>query len=383
MVPAQMEVWPETVRLQGSLLAFEEAVVGSKLPGRVASVSVDIGSIVKAGQTLVSLVRTELDLRVQLAESQLAQACAAIGLTPAEDENRFDIQQAPGVMMEQALLIEARANLDRSESLIATRAITQGEHDTLLAQQKAAQARYNAALNLVREQISTIGVRRKELALARQAVIDSQVLAPFDGVIGSRRVSPGEFVQAGQAVVTLVRSDKLRFTAGVPESRAGSVRVGQAILIALNGKNSPQLKTTISRVSPSVTQSNRSVLIQADVPNDDLALRAGLFVEAELVLDSSLQAIVVPSSAVIRFAGVEKVWQVIDGVSSQQTVRTGRSDGGRVEILEGLPAESLVISNAAEGNAGPVVVLENPRTSLQAKFPAGGSQDNASSSAAQ
>jgi multidrug efflux pump subunit AcrA (membrane-fusion protein) len=215
---ARLEPWPETIRVQGSLLAYEDAVVGSKLAGRVASVNVDIGSIVKAGDPLVQLVRTELDLRVQLAEAQLRQACAAIGLTPESDETKYDAQTAPGVMMEQALLHEAQANVDRARPLVATRAITQGEYDTLMALLKAAQARYHSALNLVGEQVSVIGVRRKELALAKQAVVDSRTLAPFDGVIGDRRVSPGEFVQAGQAVVTLVRADKLRFTAGVRPS---------------------------------------------------------------------------------------------------------------------------------------------------------------------
>src|SRR5690606_3889977 len=124
------------------------------------------------------------------------------------------------------LVNEAQANVDRARQLVASRTITQSEYDTLIAQLKAAQARYNAALNAVGEQVSLIGVRRKELALAQQTVIDSQVIAPYDGVVGERRSSPGVFVQAGQAVVTLVRSDQLRLTAGVRESRAAVVRFG-------------------------------------------------------------------------------------------------------------------------------------------------------------
>jgi multidrug efflux pump subunit AcrA (membrane-fusion protein) len=220
VVEARLEPWPKTIRVQGSLLAFEDAVVGSKLAGRVDEVAVDLGSIVKAGDPLVTLVRSELDLRVQLAEAQLRQACATIGIDPASDESNFDPQSAPGVMMEEALVSEAKNNLKRGRQLIATRAISQGEYDAFVALLKAAEARYNAALNLVGEQVSLIGVRRKELALAQQMVADSRIVAPFDGVVGERRVSPGEFVAAGQAVVTLVRADKLRYTAGVPESRA-------------------------------------------------------------------------------------------------------------------------------------------------------------------
>jgi RND family efflux transporter MFP subunit len=315
----------------------------------------------------VTLVRSELDLRVQLAEAQLQQACAAIGISPSTDESQFDVASAPGVMLEQALVNEAQNNVERARQLIASRAISQGEYDAFVAQLKAAQARYNTAINVVAEQVSVIGVRRKELALAQQMVVDSRIVAPFDGVVGERRVSPGEFVQAGQAVVTLVRTDRLRFTAGVPESRAAAVRVGQRVEVEINKENSPPLAVTISRVSPTVMQSSRSILIEADVPNAKLDLQAGLFAEAELVVDPGAEAVVVPVSAVSQFAGVQKVWLVTDGVARQQTVRTGRKDENRVEIIDGLAPGSLLLWNAAEGHVGPVVAIKKaPREPRQA-----------------
>jgi RND family efflux transporter MFP subunit len=365
-----LEPWPETIRIQGSLLAYEDATIGSKLAGRVATVAVDLGSIVKRGDPLVTLVRDELELRVQLAEAQLRQACAAIGITPEIDESKFQYHNAPGAMMEQALVNEAQRNVERARPLVASRAMSEGEYDTLVAQLKAAQARYTAALNTVGEQVSMIGVRRKELALARQMVADSEIAAPFDGVVGERRVSPGEYVQPGQAVVTLVRSDRLRFTAGVPESRAAAIRVGQRVEIACHEPGAAPLATTISRVSPTVMQSSRSILIEADVSNPQLALQAGLFAEAEVVVDAESQAIVVPASAVTRFAGVQKVWIVEGGVAKQQTVRTGREDGKRVEILDGLAPQTVLVRNAADGHDGPVVASEESlRPTLQVQLP--------------
>jgi RND family efflux transporter MFP subunit len=369
--------WPETIRVQGSLLAFEDAVIGSKLAGRVDEVAVDRGSIVKRGDPIVILVRSELDLRVQLAEAQLRQACSTIGMTPADDERRFNALNAPGVKMEQALVTEAESNVNRARPLVASRAVTQGEFDTLLAQLGAAQARYQGALNLVGEQVSLIGVRRKELALAEQAVTDSQVVAPFDGVVGERRISPGEFVQAGQAVVTLVRADRLRFTAGVPESRAAAIRVGQHVDIEIHGRNAPPLRAAISRISPTVLQSSRSILIEADVPNESLEMQAGLFTEAEIIVDPTAQAISVPKSAVSSFAGVQKVWIIVDDVAKQQTVRTGREANGLVEIVDGLPAGSLLVRNAEEGHDGPVVAVDaESSSSLGSEHPA----DNAAGS---
>lgn len=372
VVAAKLETWPDTIRVQGSMLAYEEAVVGSKLSGRVQEVMVDLGSIVKKGDPLVQLVRSELDLRLELAEAQLRQACAAIGITPADDETAFDYRTAPAAMMEEALVNEAQANVDRARQLVDSRTITQSEFDTMIAQLKAAQARYNAALHSVAEQVSLIGVRRKELALAQQAVVDSSVVAPFDGVVGGRPISPGEFVQVGQTVVTLVRSDKLRFTAGVPESRASQVRVGQRVEIERRNVDLPPLVTSITRVSPTVMPTSRAILIEADVPNPTLELQAGLFAEAELVVDAEAQAIAVPASAVIHFAGVEKVWVVEGGVAKQQTVRTGRERDGRVEILNGLGPGLLVVRDAADGHDGAVVAIEqSDEAILQAKSPEG------------
>jgi RND family efflux transporter MFP subunit len=365
VVEARLEPWPETIRVQGSMLAYEDAVVGSKLAGRVAEVAVDLGSVVEGGQLLVSLVRNELDLRVELAEAQLRQASAAVGITPEDDETQFDVRQSPGAMLEQALVNEAQSNVNRARPLVASRAMTEGEFDALMAQLKAAQARYFAALNTVGEQVSVIGVRRKELALAKQMVVDSEILAPFAGVVGERRVSPGEFVNAGQAVVTLVRADRLRFTAGVPESRAAAIRVGQRVEIECDEASPTPVVSAISRVSPTVMQSSRSILIEADVPNPDLKLQAGLFAEAELVVDPTSQAVVLPTSAVSRFAGVQKVWVAADGVARQQTVRTGREDGTRVEIVEGLTPGTVVVQNAADGHDGPIVAVQQTSDAAQ------------------
>jgi RND family efflux transporter MFP subunit len=358
VVRARVEPWPLTIPIQGSMLAFEDSVVGSKLAGRVQEIPVDLGSVVSKGDVLMKLVRSELDLRVELAEAQLKQACATIGITPTADETQFDATTAPGVAMEQALVNEAQRTVNRAKQLLSSRAVTEQEFDTMVAQLQAAQARYNAALNLVGEQISLIGVRRKELALAQQAVKDSEVVAPFDGVVGERLVSPGEFVGVGQAVVTLVRSDLLRFTAGVPESRAAEIHVGQTVDIK-QGLNVPRpIPTKISRVSPTVMQATRSILIEADVPNESLELQAGLFAEAEVVVNPEARAVVLPLSAVSRFAGVQKVWLVDNGIAKQQTIRTGREDTDRVEIVDGLSEGAIVVLDASEGHDGPVIPRE-------------------------
>jgi RND family efflux transporter MFP subunit len=311
----------------------------------------------------VLLDASELELRVRLAQSQLEQACATIALKPTDDETTIKIENAAPVMLEQALLDEANSALERGKPLVASRAMTAAQMDTLVAQVNAAEARYRSALNTVREQIALIGVRRTELALARQAVDDARILAPFDGVVDQRRVAPGEYVQVGQAVVTLIRSDRLRFTAGVPESKADDVELGQIVNLEVAGVENPP-DATVCRVSPVVMQTSRSVRIEADVPNESAQLQAGLFAEADIVVDPDAEALAVPASAVTRFAGVQKVWRVAEGNASQLTVRTGREENGRIEILSGLAPGDQVIITAEDGHDGPVVVSNDPNSNV-------------------
>jgi membrane fusion protein (multidrug efflux system) len=354
VVTVAEEPWPTTVRVQGSLLADEDAVIGSKLAGRVEQVNIDLGSVVKRGASLVELDCDELKLRVQQAEAMLEQACAAIGKTPDDDETTLDLENSPPVMLEQALVDEAKAAVQRAEQLLPTRAMTDAEYETFVAQLKTAEARYMSAINAVREQISLIGVRRAELALAKQQLKDAVIVAPFDALVDAKRVSPGAYVQLGQAVAALVRIDRLRFTAGVPESRASRIKEGQPISIQVAGADEP-IVANVSRVSPTVVQSSRSVRIEADVPNPDLELQAGLFAQAEITIDDAATALCVPASAVTQFAGVQKVWVARSGKSEQATVRIGRRNGGRIEILDGLMPGDVILVDGSQGHDGPVI----------------------------
>jgi multidrug efflux pump subunit AcrA (membrane-fusion protein) len=102
------------------------------------------------------------------------------------------------------------------------------------------------------------------------------------------------------------------------------------------------------------------LIIECDVPNPGNRLRAGLFAEAEVLVDPNAQSLTVPARAVTEFAGVEKVWIVADGQAQEREIRTGRRERDLVEIVGGLEAGETVISNADEGHAGRVAVSLEP-----------------------
>jgi RND family efflux transporter MFP subunit len=165
----------------------------------------------------------------------------------------------------------------------------------------------------------------------------------------------------GQPVVSLVRTNPLRFRAGIPERHAMQLRVGQSVRVLLEGQSTPR-DAKIDRISPALELGSRSLAIEADVGNADFSLRAGLFAEAEIIVDPDDRALAVPASAVTEFAGVEKVWRIVDGQAKEQRIRTGRRNAELVEVLNGLAAGEQVIAQAIRGRAGTVTIIRDEST---------------------
>jgi RND family efflux transporter MFP subunit len=237
--------------------------------------------------------------------------------------------------------------------------ITNEERQQREAALRVAEARFNAALNGVDEKIALISVRRVELAVARKQQFDAVTLAPFDGMVQQRHVAAGVYLNIGEPIVTLVRTDPLRFRSGVPERQALEIEVGQQVRLWIEGQDDIA-EARVTRISPSLDLSNRSLVIECDVPNPDNRLRAGLFAEAEVMVDPNAQCLTLPASAVSEFAGVEKIWVVSDGEAQEREITTGRRETNLVEIVRGLEAGETVITNADQGHVGRVAISTEP-----------------------
>jgi len=362
VVEAALKPWPRVVRAQGTLIEDEYAQLGVKVAGRVKEVLVDIGTPVSAGQTVAVLDTEEFDLMIQQAEAQVSQARATLGLKPGVPDEQLDPRRAAPVLQEQAMLEEARLNVERVKNLAGKGVITQEEIQARESALRVAEARYTASLNAVQGNIALLKLRRAELALALQNREYATVKAPFVGVIQETHVAPGSYVNIGQQVAALVRTDPLRFRAGVPERSALGVNVGQPLSIILEGRPKP-IQARISRISPALDVSSRSLIIEADVENSGGQLRTGVFAEAEILVDADQQALAVPARSVVSFGGVDKVWTVKDNNAQPRPIRIGRRDGEMVEVLDGLEAGDLVLSNGEQGREGVVhAVRDDPNS---------------------
>ncbi|MCA9054219.1 MAG: efflux RND transporter periplasmic adaptor subunit [Planctomycetaceae bacterium] len=345
--------WPLVVRSQGTLATDEVTVVGTKVAGRVQAVDVDLGDVVTPETELMVLDRRELELEVAQAEAALAQSRAAVGLAPDAPLESLNPLNSPPVREAQAVLDEAKLRRDRVEGLRKQRAVTEAEWEEVAAAEKVAHAQLSSAINGTNEKIALIRVRTAELALARQRLDEAVITAPYCGVVQQRHVSPGAFVQVGQAIVTLVRTDPLRFRGTLPERYARRLSVDQPVSLMVEALSDP-IETKVSRISPALDPSSRALTFEAEIDNGDGLLRAGLFAEASVELDADRTAAIVPESAVTQFAGRENVWKIESGECTEQFIESGERRDGFVEVLAGLTAGDQVLLQAGLGKKAPI-----------------------------
>src|SRR5256714_707705 len=332
----------ETVTVNGNLAAYDQTTVGMKVPGRLQTINVDLGSVVRKGQVIAQLEQQDYKLRVQQAEAGLAQARARLGLSPDGADDRVTAEETGTVRQAKAVLEDAKLKRDRAAKLVQQGITPRAEYDTVDSEYKVALSRYQDGLEEIRNRQGLLAQRRSELALAKQQLADTFVYSPLDGVVQEKKASAGEYLAAGAPVVSVVRIDPLRLRVDVPEREAHSIRLGQSVRVTLEGDPDSYLGY-IKRLSPTISEQNRVLSVEADVRNNG-RLRPGAFVKAEIVTNQTNTAVTVPPSALVTFAGIDKVIIVENGKALEKTVTVGRRGSDWIEIKAGVnPGQSVVL----------------------------------------
>lgn len=345
------------VTVTGTLAAYDQATVSAKVPGRVQAIIVDLGSVVKQGQTIAQLDPQDYKLRLQQAEAALAQARARVGLSPDGKDDRIDPEETGTVRQARALLDDAKQKRERAASLLGQGVIAQAQLDSADADLKVAMSQYQDAIEEIRNRQAMVGQRRTELEIARQQLSDCLIYAPFSGVVQEKRASVGEYLAPGAPVVNVVRVDPLRLRAEVPEREARNVVSGQQVRLTVEGD--PNLYTgRIVRLSPTITAQSRLLIVEAEVRNTG-NLRPGSFARADIVADVETTVAAVPTNSIISFAGIDKVITIQDGKALEKPITTGRQSGDWTEVLSGVQVGENVVVNPGNLQSGqPVIVTD-------------------------
>lgn len=286
--------WPQHLTANGSIAAWQEAVVSAETSGlRLTEVLVNVGDRVRKGQILAKLQSNTVEADLEQTRASLAEA--------------------------QATLAEAKANADRVRQIENTGALSPQQSNQYLTAELTARARVEA----IRAKIKSDQIRLSQ----------TQITAPDDGTISARSATLGAVVQPGVELFRLIRRDRLEWRAELPATDLAKIQPGMSASITTAGNNKIQGK--VRMVAPTVETQTRNGLVYIDLISNGEA-KAGMFARGEIEV-SRAKVLIVPQSALLLRDGFSYVYRVgKDSRVIQTKVGTGARSGNQIAILSGL-----------------------------------------------
>ena len=281
---------PQAITAVGSLRSDESITLRPEVAGRIASIQFQEGQRVAKGATLV-----RLDAAINQAELQQARANQVL----------------------------AKSKFDRAVDLAKSKFIS-------------GQARDEAENNLK--------VAEAALQLVEARLAKTEIKAPFSGIIGLRSVSVGDYVKEGADLVNLESIDPLKVDFRVPEVYLRQVQAGQPLEITLDAYPNKTFDGRVLAVNPLLDAAGRSVVIRAQVKNQDASLRPGMFTRVRLITKNVAEALVVPEEALVPQGSDKFLFKVVDNVAVRTKVEVGQRREGKAEILSGVALGDIVVT---------------------------------------
>jgi len=337
--PVEERVLSRFLTVTGTLTAEEEADVAAEVAGRIVATPVERGTQVASGSLLVRIADVEVEAQVREAEANAAQIAARLGLTEGAD---FQIDRVPEVANAEAAQKQAEADLARAQMLFDRKLLSQADFDQRRTQTEAARRQYESARNTAEQQFQSLIASRARVVLARKALADTTVRAPFAGVVGQRFVSVGDYVQRGTRVATVLRTNPLRVELTVPEQSIAEVAVGRDVALQVDAYPGRTFTGRVRYVSPSVSADSRSLVVEAVVANADDVLKPGFFASARIEQAKPTPGLLVPASALRTVAGTTRVFVASGDRVEERIVTTGERVGDLVEVTSGLVKDDVV-----------------------------------------
>lgn len=306
---------PDDVTAVGTLVSNESVILRPEVAGRIARIQFREGAPVRRGAVLV-----ELDAALQLAELQQAKASLAL----------------------------AEADSRRTEDLFARKFVSQSARD---------------------EAASRLEVARAGRALAEARFERTRIRAPFDGVVGIRKVSVGDYIKEGEVLVNIEDIGTLKVDFRLPETYLQRIRPGQTLEVSSDALPGERFAATVDAIDPQVDAQGRAVAMRARLPNADGRLRPGMFARVRLILQERPNVAVVPEEALVPAPGnVQFLYRVEGGTAHRVDVRTGSRRDTVVEVVDGVaPGDTVVTAGHLKLRDGtPVRVVPPVRAAAAA-----------------
>jgi membrane fusion protein (multidrug efflux system) len=280
----------EDLQAVGSLRSNESAILRPEVSGRIAAINFKDGQMVRKGQVLVAL-------DASLNEAEVAQARA-----------EYDL---------------AISNLRRSEDLARRSFISSSAQETAASNAQVAEAR---------------------LKLAQARLSKMRIVAPFDGQVGIRNVSPGDYVKDGTDLVNIEDTRVLKVDFRLPERNFKQIAVGQSVEVVADALPGERWLGRIEAINPKVDANGRSLEIRAQLDNTAGRLKPGMFVRVRVIVGERANALMIPEEAIVPQGEEFYVFKVVDNAARRVPVKIGVRRDAMVEVLQGLAAGDQVVT---------------------------------------
>lgn len=309
----------DPVKVIGTIHPVQEAAIAAQVGGLAETVTVRPGDSVMAGQLLVEVGTTDLQLQLD--------------------------QQRSTMISNQVQLRNAEATLDRTKALT----------DRGLAAQNA----LDAAQAEVDQLAAAIATQQSQVAMAEANLERARVVAPFSGTVASRSIEPGQIVSPGTTMLTIVDLSSVRVDVVAALKDAARIKAGQPVRLTVHGVEQT-VTGTVDRVSPVAEAGTRSIMVYLTLDNPDGELRGGMFVTGAIVVAQNDNVLAVPSAAIQTRDDTSYVLVIADGVVEERAVSLGNQwpAAALVEASTGLVAGDVIVATTLSGLAdGAAVVI--------------------------
>jgi HlyD family secretion protein len=308
-----------TVTVTGKVEGLREVNLVPNVAGEVTAVYVETGASVQAGQPLVQIDQSDYAARVSQAEAALQMAQA-------------------GYVQAEAGYLNAKANYERMQGLFAEGAVSRQQFEAAELQYRTAQAQFEKG------SAAQVQQAQANLALARSALADTTITAPFAGVVGVRLIDPGQMAAPGNPVMSVLQIDKVRLRASLTENEVNAVRVGDKVQVQVAAVSGEPFAATVKSVGLASAATQGTYPVEVEIDNQDGLLKPGMIARLTLSTEQRENVLLLPQRAVLKQNGEQAVFVIKGERAELRVIETGLSDNNLVEVRTGLQEGELVVT---------------------------------------
>ncbi|MGZ4033814.1 MAG: efflux RND transporter periplasmic adaptor subunit, partial [Bacteroidia bacterium] len=279
-----------TVSASGTIVANEEVELKPEISGKIISLPLKEGTTVPKGELLAKI--NDADLQAQLKKLQLV----------------YDL---------------SLTQLKRQKELLAINGISQQDFDVVQ---------------------NTVNTNKADIDYVQSQIAKTEIRAPFDGLIGLKKVSDGAYINAGTTIASIFEIDPVKIDFSLGESYAPYIQKGVKVIFTIAGiKNN--IEGEVYAIEPKIDMNTRTIQVRAICPNKNKAIFPGAFAHIQVLLKDNDAAIMIPTEAVIPEIRGKKVFVVKNGKAKSVPVETGVRTSSQVEVVTGLASGDSVITS--------------------------------------